>query len=150
MSNNCEKVGAAPLYVTCHPLARAFPLGWKDIYFRRLACRDDDGVVRYDCPLCGRRFDHRDINYLQGDHVWPYSVFGESSWANYQLICGNRNASKSNKLETGVRRVLGDGEFRRMVSTFLRGQIEAGKLASDPALQTMLALTVLNSSDPRT
>ena len=136
--------------ITCDPLSRLFPLGWKDVYFRRMARRDDDGIIRYMCPLCGSRFDHRYIDYLQGDHVWPYSLFGESSWANYQLICGNCNASKSNKLETDVRRVLGDGEFRRMVSLFLREQIEAGKLVGDPVLRTMLALTLLSSSDPGT
>ena len=97
-----------------------------------------------------RRFDHRDIDYLQGDHVWPYSLFGESSWANYQLICGNCNASKSNKLETDVRRVLGDGEFRNMVSRFLCQQIETGKLLTDPLLLKTLAVVPRNQTDPHT
>ena len=92
-------------------------------------------------PLaCGHCFDHRDINYLQGDHIWPYSLFGESTWANYQLICGSCNASKGNTLETAVRRVLADGEFRRMVSQFLYQQIDAGKLPSDPLLLKMIGI----------
>jgi hypothetical protein len=142
MPDNRKEIGDPPLYITCDPLSRTFPPGWKDVCFRRLAHPDDDGIVKYSCPLCDRRFDHRDIDYLQGDHVWPYSLFGESSWANYQLICGNCNASKSNKLETDVRRVLGDGEFRRMVSLFLCQQIETGRLPRDPLLLKTLGINL--------
>ena len=141
MPENRLEVGAPPLYIACEPLSRTFPSGWKDVWFRRLARIDDDGVLRYQCPICGEHFDHLDIDYLEGDHVWPYSLFGETSWANYQLICGNCNAVKSNKLETDVRRLLGVGEFRLMVCEFLRKQRETGKLADSPWLCTMLRLT---------
>ena len=133
MLDNCTKIGPSPLYLACDPLSRMFPPGWKDIYFRRLAVREDDGT---------------DIGYLQGDHVWPYSLFGETSWSNYQLICGNCNASKSNKLENDVRKTLGAGEFRRMVSTFLSQQIEAGSLTSDPFLGKMLGFAAQNVNNP--
>jgi hypothetical protein len=150
MPENSREVGVAPLYITCDPLSRTFPPGWKDVCFRRMARLDDDGIVRYTCPLCCRSFDHRYIDHLQGDHVWPYSLFGESSWANYQLICGNCNASKSNKLETDVRRVLGDGEFRRMVARFLCQQVETGRLLSDPILLKTLGPAVSNSNSVQT
>ncbi len=70
-----------------------------------------------------------DINYLQGDHVWPYSLFGDTTWANYQLVCGACNAAKSNVLETEIRLALGSGEFRRIVSQFLSERLKAGKLS---------------------
>src|SRR5713226_5848678 len=131
MSGDRKKIGEAPRAdsLKCDPLSRQFPLGWKDVWFRRLASRDPDGVVRYTCPLCHRRFDHRDVDYLQGDHVWPYSLFGDSSWENYQLVCGACNAAKSNIIENEIRSVLGSGEFRRIVARFLRKELEAGRLS---------------------
>jgi 5-methylcytosine-specific restriction endonuclease McrA len=129
MPTDRSKVGDAPEFIKCDPISRYFPPDWKDVWFRRMASRDADGVVRYECPLCSRRFDHREINYLQGDHLWPYSLFGDTSWANYQLICGSCNAAKSNVLETEIRLALGSGEFRLIVYEFLSGRVEAGKLA---------------------
>lgn len=131
MSGDRKEVGEAPLpeSLKSDPLSRQFPAGWKDVWFRRLAERDPDGVWRYACPLCGGKFDHRDIHYLQGDHVWPYSLFGETTWVNYQLVCGACNAAKSNMLENEVRSLLGSGEFRQIVARFLRKQLEARKLA---------------------
>jgi hypothetical protein len=138
MSDDRIDVGAPPLYIPCDPLSRTFPSGWKDVYFRRFARPDEDGVIRYACPLCDRRFDHRDIDYLQGDHIWPYSLFGESSWANYELICGNCNASKSNKLQTDFRRVLGNSAFRLMACRFLCKEIASGNLDDSRVLRRML------------
>jgi hypothetical protein len=131
MQENRREIGDPPRYFECDPLSRAFPPEWKDIWFRRLAVSKEDGTFSYVCPLCRRGFDHALIHHLHGDHVWPYSLFGETSWNNYQLICGNCNESKSNKLDTEVRRILGGGEFRRIVHEFLRSQIEAGRLTDD-------------------
>jgi len=145
MSEDRTKVGDAPQAssLKCNPISRDFPPGWKDVWFRRMASRDEDGIVRYACPLCGRRFDHRDINYLQGDHVWPYSLFGDTSWENYQLICGACNAAKSNVLELEIRRVLGSGEFRLIVGRFLRDQIAAAILSQSPFIRH-----IVSASDP--
>src|SRR5208283_3180252 len=129
MSADRRKVGEAPQFIKCNPLSRFFPPDWKDVWFRRMTDRGEDGIAWYECPLCNRRFDHRDIDYLQGDHVWPYSLFGDTSWANYQLICGACNLAKRDLLEIEIRLALGSGEFRRMVSQFLRAQVEAGKLS---------------------
>ncbi|MDZ4685113.1 MAG: HNH endonuclease [Planctomycetaceae bacterium] len=80
------------------------------------------------CPICRKGFDHTEIEYLQGDHIWPYSLFGESSWANYQLICGSCNARKRDFVEHAIRLVLGDGSFRRIVCGHLEEAVAAGKL----------------------
>jgi len=138
MPDNRKEIGDPPRYIGCDPLSRSFPPEWKDVWFRRQAASKEDGAISYVCPHCGGDFDHTMIHHLQGDHVWPYSLFGETSWYNYQLICGSCNASKSNRLETEVRRVLGGGEFRRIVSEFLRNQIETGKLTDDPIVRAML------------
>jgi len=79
------------------------------------------------------------IEYLQGDHIWPYSLFGETSWANYQLICGSCNAAKSNRLDGDVRKLLGSGEFRNQFATFLRKHLEQGTIASDMILKSILS-----------
>jgi hypothetical protein len=129
----------APASLPCDPLARVFPPGWKDVWFRRNAVEDDDGIYRYECPLCRRRFDHSDFGYLQGDHVWPYSLFGESSWENYQLLCGGCNASKGNRLRGDVRRTLGEGSFRAMVVNYLKGRFSSAGVGQDPLLQQLLA-----------
>lgn len=83
------------------------------------------GSLVYCCPICQQGFDHTDIDYLQGDHIWPYSLFGESSWANYQLICGSCNARKRAFIDDSVRRVLGDGSFRQIVCDQLRKAVDA-------------------------
>lgn len=138
MSDHLKEIGEAPLYINCDPLSRTFPAGWKDVWFRRQAIADEHGVVCYTCPLCSQRFDHRMIKYLQGDHIWPYSLFGETSWENYQLICGSCNAAKSNRLDKDIRELLGSGDFRRMVSVFLRKHVEAGSLSMDATLKAIL------------
>jgi hypothetical protein len=83
------------------------------------------------------------IDFLHGDHVWPYSLFGETSWDNYQLICGACNLAKGNRLDNDVRRLLGRGEFRGTVIGFLEQQILAGNLTTDNILENLL-----NSSEP--
>src|SRR5437588_6921592 len=103
MPGDRKEIGGAPAYITCEPLARSFPAGWKDVWFRRQAAPDQHGAMIYRCPICARGFDHTMIDYLQGDHIWPYSLFGETAWTNYQLICGNCNAAKSNRLDTEIR-----------------------------------------------
>jgi HNH endonuclease len=138
MSGNSEEIGEPPAYITCEPLSRIFPAGWKDIFFRRLGKRGDNGLISYTCPVCHRKFDHSLIDHLQGDHIWPYSLFGESSWDNYQLICGDCNAAKNNRLNMEVRKVLGAGEFRDIVAAFLRKQIEVGALSEDAVLNSFL------------
>lgn len=133
-----ENHDVAPSLFPCNPLAREFPPEWKDVWFRRKAVRCDDGVFRFECPLCHHLFDHSDIAYLQGDHIWPYSLCGESSWANYQLICGSCNASKNAFIDSQIRSILGGGEFRRMVVEYLRKAIEAGSLGPDIGLLNLL------------
>jgi hypothetical protein len=78
------------------------------------------------------------IDYLHGDHIWPYSLFGETNWANYQLICGDCNASKSNKLDADVRKALGADAFRLRVVTFLLEQVDAGQLPMDVVLKSIV------------
>lgn len=120
MSENRHDLDEPPLYFSCDPLARQFPPAWRDIRFRRSALNTAEGELVYYCPICKGAFDHTDIDYLQGDHIWPYSLFGDSSWANYQLICGSCNARKRAFIDDSVRRVLGDGSFRQFVCDYLR------------------------------
>lgn len=142
MSGNRKEVGPAPAYITCSPLARTFPPGWKDVWFRRWAKADEAGSVSYACPICQRLFDHRMMSYLHGDHVWPYSLFGETTWDNYQLICGDCNLDKSNRLDVDVRKALGADEFRQRVRDFLREQVERGTLAEDVVVRSLLGHVV--------
>lgn len=137
MSHHSKEIGDPPIFA-CSPLARTFPPEWRDVWFRRRARADASGAVTYICPLCGRRFDHRQIDHLQGDHIWPYSLFGETTWSNYQLICGGCNAAKGNRLANDVRRVLGEGEFRGVVREFIRLRVESGDLATDPFVRQLL------------
>jgi hypothetical protein len=129
MQADRAEINPPPLHFACDPLAREFPPEWKDVYFRQRAVVDMDGVPRYECPLCNQRFDHRDIDFLQGDHIWPYSVFGDTTWGNYQLICGRCNASKRNYIGRELRVILGQGEFRRMLVEYLRTMVANGRLA---------------------
>lgn len=78
------------------------------------------------------------INYLHGDHIWPFSLFGETTWENYQLICGDCNLTKSARLDADVRAALGQHEFRRRIMAFLEEQIEAGAIAEDAVLRSIL------------
>ncbi|MGH7100720.1 MAG: HNH endonuclease signature motif containing protein, partial [Stellaceae bacterium] len=76
--------------------------------------------------------------YLQGDHIWPYSLLGETTWENYQLICGDCNLKKGNRLQIEIRRVLGTGEFRSIISAFLMNRVKSGKLSNDRCLENIL------------
>lgn len=78
------------------------------------------------------------ISYLHGDHIWPYSLFGETTWDNYQLICGDCNLNKSNRLDVDVREALGADEFRQRVRDFLMEQVEGGNLAEDAVVRDLL------------
>src|SRR6201993_3153264 len=97
MQTYCREV--EPSYFPCHRLDRNFPSEWKDVLFRRRSRICADGIYRYQCPTCANEFDHTTIGYLQGDHIWPYSLFGETSWDNYRLICGACNAQKRDFLD---------------------------------------------------
>src|SRR5262245_57806328 len=109
-----------PQFIPCDPLSRFFPAGWKDYYFRAHGKPDSQRGYVYQCPACQRAFDHSEIDFLEGDHIWPYSMFGETSWENYQLICGSCNASKRNFLDREIRAALGTGDFRRLIIDQLR------------------------------
>lgn len=139
MPGNPEEVDEAPAFIPCDLRSRTFPPAWKGVWFRRRSRVGDDGVPVYKCPLCGRDFDHSMLDYLQGDHVWPYSLFGETSWSNYQLICGSCNAAKGNRLDGEVRVLLGSGEFRRQVASFLQKQLDLGTLTSDAMMKTVIS-----------
>ena len=123
-----DRKGLAPVLFPADPLARQFPTEWRDLCFRRCAVAGEDGIKRYKCPRCKRLFDHSDIDFLQGDHVWHYSLCGETSWENYQMICGSCNASKRDFIDQEIRRVLGAGEFRKIVASYLRRLVDSGEL----------------------
>lgn len=131
----------APKYITCESSSRLFPQGWKDIYFRRFSKLDGYCINTYECPICGRPFTHEDIDQLQGDHVWPYSLFGETVWDNYQLICGSCNAAKGNRIEKDLRSLLGSGEFRYKVGSFLKIKVEQGAIEEDKIIQQLIKAT---------
>ncbi len=139
MSKNQKTVGLPPKYISCSPLSRTFPEGWKDIMFRRSGKDIENGVPYYACPICGRKFDFSSIDHLQGDHIWPYSLFGDTTWENYQLICGECNAKKRDRLEGEVRRVLGSGKFRELVTAFLQKKVETGELRKDAVIKNIFA-----------
>jgi len=77
-------------------------------------------MLEYQCPGCRRWFDHSVLDELQADHIWPYSLFGETSWDNYRLLCARCNRKKSNLLDTEVRVALGNKAFREQITIFLR------------------------------
>jgi HNH endonuclease len=139
MPEDIEGVDEPPLFFTCDPLTRQFPSAWKDVRFRRSARRCNDGMIRYECPICKTGFDHTNVDYLQGDHIWPYSLFGETSWANYQLICGSCNAKKRDFVDEAVRKVLGDGAFRGMVRDYLRNAAQEGRIIATEVVRFLLA-----------
>lgn len=138
MSKNSKKLDREPLFHKCDPLQRQFPSAWRDIKFRRNSIIDFNGRAKYECPLCNKKFDYSNIDYLQGDHIWPYSLFGETSWRNYQLLCGSCNASKSNLIDNDIRKVLGSGEFCGIVIEFLRSSVAKGNISNSEFLSQML------------
>ena len=111
---------------------------WKDVYFRRCSDVDSQGFTFYWCPLCKTKFDHSDIDFLQGDHVWPYSLCGETSWDNYQLVCASCNARKKNFVDNELRSVLGQGQFREMVLDYVAQKIKEKELEHGFGLNDML------------
>jgi hypothetical protein len=135
-----DREDLAPTFFPSDPGARFFPAEWRDVWFRRHSSRLSDGVSRYQCPACGKWFDHSDIDILQGDHIWPYSLFGETSWKNYRLICASCNAAKSNFVETNIRSVLGRGEFRALIFGYLERQLDDKVLSSKSSLEDLLGL----------
>ena len=78
------------------------------------------------------------INYLHGDHVWPYSLFGETSWGNYQLVCGDCNLSKGNRLDGDIRKALTTLSFREKIATYLNAQVASGSLSRDKVLADII------------
>lgn len=138
MQEDIQSVDEPPLFFPCDPLARQFPTAWRDIRFRRSAKRTTEGINVYSCPICKAGFNHSDIDYLQGDHIWPYSLFGETSWANYQLICGSCNSRKRNFIDDDVRRILGEGSFRKAVCDYLRIATGAGRISRTDMITLLL------------
>jgi len=127
-----------PKLFPANPLARDFPPEWRDIWFRRYSKSDKNGIPHYECPVCQRLFDHSNIRYLHGDHIWPYSLFGETSWGNYRLICGSCNLIKSNLIDLDVRLVLSTGAFRELVKNHLAQAVEDGKLQKHLVLKDIV------------
>ncbi|MBL0185186.1 MAG: HNH endonuclease [Candidatus Obscuribacter sp.] len=95
-------------------------------------------MPHYECPVCQRLFDHSNIRYLHGDHIWPYSIFGDTSWGNYRLICGSCNSIKSNLIDLEVRSVLGSGTFRVLVKNHLAKAMEEGKIQKHLILEEII------------
>jgi hypothetical protein len=133
-----DREDLAPTYFQANPRSRDFPAEWKDVWFRRRAKIGQDGIARYQCPMCKKCFDHRDIGFLQGDHIWPYSLFGETAWENYRLICGSCNAAKRDYIDSEIQRLLGCGEFRRIIRDYLSGLVATGQVKHELVLNDPL------------
>jgi 5-methylcytosine-specific restriction endonuclease McrA len=133
-----HQIGVAPSHFQCDPVSRYFPPEWKDVWFRRFSQVGEDGIPRYQCPMCKRFFDHSSIGYLQGDHIWPYSMLGETSWENYRLICGRCNIAKSDFIDQKLRRALGHGEFRRLIGSCLQDLVSRSFLEENVVLDDLL------------
>ena len=104
----------------CDCRDRTFPPEWKDYWFRQEARIEEDGIYCIYCPLCRFRFDHSTLKFLTADHIWPYSLFGETVWENYQLLCISCNSRKKDKIDTEIRDILGHGEFRNILQHFVQ------------------------------
>ena len=87
---------ALPDYLpACDPLARAFPVEWKEAFFRR---NFDKGAGSYVCPGCGRVFrGPQGFRRLHADHIIPRSKGGLTIWENMNLVCGPCNIAKSDQ-----------------------------------------------------
>ena len=103
---------SAPRHYPCEPNTRLFPTQWKSIWFRQNSTVSKDGQREYECPLCSRRFTAHDLEVLQGDHIWPYSLFGATVWDNYRLICSRCNREKGAWLDKEIRTSLSSLAFR--------------------------------------
>jgi len=77
---------------------------------------------------------------LEGDHVWPYSLFGASVWENYQLLCCRCNVKKSNRLSTFLRELLGGDDFRGLIRGFVRERCSPEQIKTDPLLSELLEI----------
>ncbi|MGO9117547.1 MAG: hypothetical protein ACLQPD_08040 [Desulfomonilaceae bacterium] len=73
--------------------------------------------------------------------MWPYSMCGETSWANYRLICGSCNTEKRDFIDQQIHQFLGKGEFRGRIATYLRELISRGILQDHVILQELLGQT---------
>lgn len=124
---------------SCDPLDRMFPADWKIAWFRRRArVKEGSPYPVITCPICSSDFDFSRLDYLEGDHIWPYSLFGETVWENFQLLCGSCNSRKSNALNTQIRRALSNNSFRGMVASHLASSQSFALSEGDPILQSML------------
>lgn len=85
---------------------------------------------------------------LEGDHVWPYSLFGASVWENYQLLCGGCNIQKSNRISIYLRDLLGGDDFRKSLQEFLRGRCTGEQIQTDPLLSELLSFAVRDTRGP--
>lgn len=123
----------------CDPHTRVFPAAWKAVWFRQHArTLDGDVYPSYECPRCRRRFNYESLDSLEGDHVWPYSLFGATTWTNYQLLCSRCNLEKSNRLSTSLRSLLSGDDFREVLRGFLRSRCAPEEIANDVMLRELL------------
>jgi len=118
-----------PQFIDCNTTRRTFPCEWKSTYFRHYCINKK--VNNYPCPICGDQYDHTRLDYLFGDHIWPYSLMGETSWENYQLLCGSCNGKKKNFINNDLRKILGNGFFRKYIFDYIQEQ-ERDQIISIP------------------
>ena len=123
----------------CSPDARLFPSDWKDAWFRRHSVRNADDEPMYPCPVCRKEFTHLDLDYLEADHVWPYSLFGATIWENYRLLCSSCNSKRRDSVGQLLRRELGAAKFREVLLGYLRDVIPAEVRGSDPFIGELLS-----------
>ncbi len=80
----------------CDPLARHFPLEWKEAFFRR---HFDDAAGGYVCPDCHGVFSGPEgFRRLCADHKIPWSKGGLTEWDNMELRCAPCNIAKTDRL----------------------------------------------------
>lgn len=118
-------------------MTRTFPTIWKCSFFRQSLSKT--GRNYYECPICKKHFDHTQLDCLFGDHIWPYSLMGETSKENYQLLCGACNSRKKDFVNNEVRKILGDGSFRGMVLQYLTNHIDRINVPHDMKLEDYIS-----------
>lgn len=47
------------------------------------------------CPCCNKRFN---LDYMEGDHIYPWSKGGWTAWSNLQMLCKDCNNKKSDTI----------------------------------------------------
>ena len=125
--------------MSCNPTARIFPKHLKSTFFRRAL--SGTGKDYYECPICKKHFDHTLVDScLVGDHIWPYSLMGETSEENYQLLCGACNVRKKDFINNEVRKVLGDGSFREMAFNHLAEHLDKMNIPHNMRLEDYVSL----------